>query len=251
MIQGGNVQLEKLVSLQLLDNEIKELKKCQGLIPGQIDKGQKELENKKSRLNKLKAEIDDFQKKRNQCEQDVKSEQDHMLKAQQKLPAVKTNKEYSALLAEIEAIKVKISEIEEKELEVMEMLEQKEGEIPEAKSEFEGYEKEFGEYKASKENESARLDKELEEANKRRQEIFDTIDPKHAKEYMNIFTRREELAVVQLKGEICQGCYNQIRPQVAIEVKSSDELIHVCQSCHRILYCEAEPTEGSESAVSK
>ncbi len=251
MIQGGNAQLEKLVSLQALDNEVKELKKCQKLIPGQIEKGQKELESKKSRLNKLKGEIDDLQKQRNQCEQDVKSEQDHMIKAQLKLPAVKTNKEYGALLAEIEAIKVKISEIEEKELEIMEILEQKEAEIPDAKSEFEGYEIEFGEYKTSKENESARLDKELEEANQRRQQIFDTIDPKHAKEYMNIFTRREELAVVELKGEICQGCYNQIRPQVAIEVKSSDKLIHVCQSCHRILYAEAEPTGDSESAVSK
>ncbi len=251
MIQGGNIQLEKLVTLQQLDNEIKELKECQALIPGQIAKGEKELESKKSRLNKLKAEIDELQKKRNQCEQDVKAEQDNTLKAQQKLPAVKTNKEYSALLAEIEAVKVKVSEIEEKELGIMEILEQKEAEIPDAKKEFEGYEKEFGEYKSSKENESARLKNEIEEANQRRQQLFDDIDPKYSKEYMKIFTRRDQLAVVQLKGEICQGCYNQIRPQMAIEVKSSDDMIHVCQSCHRILYCEVEPNDETESTVPK
>ncbi len=251
MIQGGNAQLEKLVSLQGLDNEIKKLKKFKDRIPGQIESGQKELESKKSRWNNLKDEIKDLQSKRNQCEQDVKAEGDNKLKAQQKLPAVKTNKEYGALLAEIDAVDVKVSEIEEKDLEIMEILEQKEAEIPEVTKEYEGYEKEFGVYKTSKQEESARLEKEIAEAEAGRQKKFETIDPKHSKEYMNIYTRREQLAVVELKGEICQGCYNQIRPQVAIEVKSSDDLIHVCQSCHRILYCEAEPTEGSESAVPK
>ncbi len=251
MTQLVNVQLDKLVALQRLDNGIKDLKNSLGIIPKQIADAQKQLESKKSRLKGLEEEIKDLQKQRNQCEQDVKAQNDHMIKTQQKLPSVKTNKEYTAILAEVEAVKVNIGEIEEKELGIMELLDQKEAGIPEARSEYEGYQKEFEEYKAKKDAEQARAEKELEEEVKRREELFNAIDPKWSREYQNIYTRREELAVVLLKGETCQGCFQQIQPQVAIEVKSSDKLIHSCQSCARILYCEPEAAEETESAVSK
>ena len=251
MTQLVNIQLEKLVALQTLDNGVKDLKNSLGIIPKQISDAQKELESKKSRLTRLQDEIKDLQKQRNQCEQDVKAQNDHMIKIQQKLPSVKTNKEYTAILAEVEAVKVSIGEIEEKELGIMETLDKKEAEIPEAKSEYEGYQKEFDKYKVKKDAEQARAEKELEVEIKGRQDLFDSIDPKWSKEYQNIYTRREQLAVVLLKGETCQGCFQQIQPQVAIEVKSSDKLIHSCQSCARILYCEPEAADETESAVSK
>lgn len=251
MILGGNKQLEQLVTLQKLDDEVKVLRDALALIPGQVEKSHKELETKKARLNKLNTEIEELKKKRGQCEQDVKSENDHMLKAQQKLPVVKTNKEYSALLAEIDAIKEKISAIEDKELGIMEILDQKEAEIPEAKSEFEGYEQEFNEYKKRKDAETARIEGDLGEANKKREEMAATLDPKLVSDYWKIYSRRDEIAVVALKESICQGCYQVIRPQVAIEVKTSDKLLHTCHSCHRFLYCEEEPAEGAESAVPK
>ena len=146
MTQLVNIQLEKLVALQKLDNGVKDLKNSLGIIPKQIADAQKELESKKSRLTRLQDEIKDLQKQRNQCEQDVKAQNDHMIKIQQKLPSVKTNKEYTAILAEVEAVKVSIGEIEEKELGIMETLDKKEAEIPEAKSEYEGYQKEFDKY---------------------------------------------------------------------------------------------------------
>ncbi|MCA9485045.1 MAG: hypothetical protein KC553_15040 [Nitrospina sp.] len=251
IILGGNKQLEQLVTLQKLDDEVKELQETLALIPGQVEKSRQELETKKARLNRLNTEIEDLKKKRGQCEQDVKSENDHMLKAQQKLPSVKTNKEYSALLAEIDAIKEKISSIEDRELGIMEALDQKEAEIPEAKQEFEGHQKEFDEYKARKDAEAARVQGELDAANKKREDMAATLDPKLVSDYWKIFSRRDQVAVVAMKDGICQGCFQLIRPQVAIEVKSSDKLLHNCHSCHRFLYCEAEPAEDAESAVPK
>ena len=53
-----------------------------------------------------------------------------MAKAKTKLPAVKTNKEYTAILVEVDAIKEKVSKIEDMELEVTEALEVKAKEIP-------------------------------------------------------------------------------------------------------------------------
>lgn len=243
--------LRRLVALQELDNEIKELKDCLDLIPGQIDLANRELESKKSRLNTLKEDILGLQKKRNQMEQDVKSHNDQLVKTQQKLPAVKTNQEYSALLKEIDSFKEKISKVEDQELEIMEALEEKEKEIPEAQKEFEGYQKEFGEYKSRKEAEQSRIRQELDEANTRRAELVGSIDPKLVGQYEKVLKRKGDRAVAQVKGETCQGCYQKIQPQMALEVKSNDMVIHTCQYCQRFLYAVAEPAEETESAVSK
>jgi len=245
-------QLLRLVSLQQIDDEIVDFKKSLEIIPGQIESGKKELEGKKSRLNTAQAEIEELKKKRNQLEQDVKVENDHMAKTKAKLPTVKTNKEYTAILSETEAIKEKIAGMEDQELEIMETLEEKEKEIPTIEQEFKGYQEEFGKYQKQKEAEQARLRDELKSSEARRDELAQTIDPKWVKHYDNVIQLRGDRGVVPLENEICQGCYQQIRPQVAIEVKNGDK-VHRCQYCDRFLYMIPKPEteEETQTAVAK
>ena len=117
------LQLQQLVDLQKMDDEISECRKILHDIPRQLDSARAELEEKKIILKVVMDEIETLQKERKNLEQEVQSENDHMAKAKIKLPAVKTNKEYTAILTEVDAIKEKVSKIEDKELEVMEVLE--------------------------------------------------------------------------------------------------------------------------------
>jgi len=246
------VQLKYLVGLQEKDNEVNDLKKSLEIIPGQIAAGQKELEGKKSKMNALQAEIDSLKKQRGQLEQDAKTEADHMAKTKMKLPTVKTNKEYTAILNETEAIKTKISDIEDKELEIMELLDMKEQEIPGLEAEFKGEEDQFKQYKQKKEAEQARSQKELEEAEAQRAVLAKDIDPKLASQYDRVRKARENLAVVSVKGETCQGCHQNMQPQVALEVRMGLK-VHQCQSCDRFLCYTPEPESEpqTESAVPK
>ena len=59
-----NIQLQKLVSLQEIDNEITEIKKMLKIFPEQIATGLAELEGKKKDFNEISALIDSLQKKR-------------------------------------------------------------------------------------------------------------------------------------------------------------------------------------------
>ncbi len=235
-----NPQLEKLISLQEIDLEISVLKRLQELIPKQIESGQADLEGKKKDLNDLKGLIDSLQKKRNQFEQDVKAESDHLAKTKTKLPAVKTNKEYSAPLSEIEAVKQKISDWENQELEVMEELEMQEAKIPGLQENFKKEEEEFAAYKSKKEGELERAQKDMEIAQARRKEIFDSIETKWAQRYEKVLKLRGDKAVVTLSEETCQGCHHQVLPQQGIEVRGSEN-IETCHHCNRILYAVAEP----------
>jgi predicted nucleic acid-binding Zn-ribbon protein len=243
-------QLKYLVGLQKKDNEINDLKKSLEIIPGQIASGQKELEGKRGKLNALQAEIDSLKKQRNQLELDVKTEADHMAKTKTKLPTVKTNKEYTAILHETDAIKAKITEIEDKELEIMELLDAKEQEIPGLEAEFKGEEEQFKQYKQKKEAEQARAQKELEEAEAQRAGLVKDIDPKFVAHYNRILKARENLAVVAIIGDTCQGCHQNLQPQVALEVRTGVK-IHQCQSCDRFLCFIPEPEPQTESAVPK
>ena len=243
-------QLKCLVRLQEKDNEINDLKKSLEIIPGQIASGQKELEGKRGKMNALQAEIDSLKKQRGQLEQDAKTEADHMAKTKTKLPTVKTNKEYTAILHETDAIKNKITEIEDKELEIMELLDTKEQEIPGLEAEFKGEEVQFRQYKQQKETEQARARKELDEAEAQRAALAQDIDPKLASQYDRVRKARENVAVVTIKGETCQGCHQNLQPQVALEVRTGVK-VHQCQSCDRFLCFIPEPEPQTETAVPK
>jgi hypothetical protein len=243
-------QLKCLVGLQEKDNEINDLKKSLEIIPGQIASGQKELEGKKDQMNALQAEIDSLKKQRGQLEQDAKTEADHMAKTKTKLPTVKTNKEYTAILHETDAIKTKITEIEDKELEIMELLDTKEQEIPGLEAEFKGEEDQFRQYKQQKETEQARAQKELEEAEAQRAALAKDIDPNLASQYDRVRKARDNVAVVMIKGDTCQGCHQNLQPQVALEVRTGLK-VHQCQSCDRFLCFIPEPEPQTETAVPK
>ena len=244
------IQLGFLIDLQGKDNEINELQKSLEIIPGQIASGQKELEGKKSKLKALQEDIETLKKQRGQLEQDAKAEADHMAKTKGKLPTVKTNKEYTAILNEVEAIKTKITKIEDKELEVMELLEAKEGERPGLESEFKGEESQFNQYKKKKEDEQARVQAELAEAEAQRGQLAKDIEPTFLSRYDKVRKARQNVAVVTIKGEACQGCFHNLQPQVALEVRAGERLHH-CQHCDRFLYFIPEPEPQTESAVPK
>lgn len=246
------IQLKHLIELQKMDGEVHDLKQCLEIAPGQIATAQKELEGKKGALDALQAEIDALKKQRSQLEQDAKTEADHMAKTKTKLPTVKTNKEYTAILSETEAIKIKITEIEDKELEIMELLDAKEQEIPGLEAEFKGEQEQFDQYKKKKETEQARAQQELEAAQSKRAGLAKEIDPKYFSLYDRVLKSRDNLAVVTIKGDTCQGCHQNLQPQVALEVRSGEKL-HRCQSCDRFLYFipEAEPETQTETAVPK
>ncbi len=183
-------------------------------------------------------------------EQDAKTEADHMAKTKTKLPTVKTNKEYTSILHETDAIKARITEIEDKELEIMELLDAKEQEIPGLEVEFKGEEDQFKQYKQKKEVEQSRAQKELEEAEAQRTGLVKDIDPKFVVHYDKIRIARENLAVVAIIGDTCQGCHQNLQPQVALEVRTGTKLHH-CQSCDRFLCFIPEPEPQTESAVPK
>ena len=246
MTVSPKLQLEQLVNLQNIDDQVFEHKKNLADIPVQLDSARAELEEKKNILKVVTEEIESLQKKRKDLELEVQGENDHMAKAKTKLPAVKTNKEYTAILVEVDAIKEKVSKIEDMELEVMEALEMKAKEIPGVEKKCKEEDAYFNEYQLKKDNEEKRFKKELEELVEKRKNISAQLDTVILKRYEKISNSRDGRAVAGLRENICQGCFQQVLPQMVIEVKVAVK-IHQCGGCMRFLFWD----EVSETTVPK
>jgi predicted nucleic acid-binding Zn-ribbon protein len=246
MTASSKLQLQQLVDLQKMDDEISECRNILNDIPRQLDSARGELEEKKNILKVVMDEIERLQKERKSLEQEVQSENDHMAKAKIKLPAVKTNKEYTAILTEVDAIKEKVSKIEDKELEIMEVLEIKAKEVPGVEKKCKEEDEHFNAYRQKKENEEKRVKQELEGLEIKRKNLSDLVDTVILKRYQKIFDFREGRAVAGLREKICQGCFQQVLPQTVIEVKVGEK-IHQCEGCMRFLFWE----EVSETSVPK
>ena len=240
MSVSPKLQLQQLIVLQSLDDEIAEHKKLLADIPLQIDTGCTELEEKKKILSNAKEELDALQKERKDLELAVQGENDHMAKAKTKLPAVKTNREYTAILSEVEAIKVKVSGLEDKELEIMEILEEKQKEVPGIEKKYNEEDARFQEYKAKKDAELDRIKQELGVLVAKRENVSGQLDRVIMQRYEKVAGSRDGRAVVMLRGSICQGCFQQILPQMVIDVKIG-ESIQQCSNCIRFLYWEEVP----------
>lgn len=243
-----NPQLQLLIALQETDSEIADWEKGLAAVPVQVESAKSDLAARRKKLDEAEARIKEAQNRRRQLEQEVKIENDHMSRAKLKLPSVKTNKEYTAVLAEVEAIKQKVTGLEDQELELMETLESREKELPGFKAEYQEEEKKFNQYKSQKETEKSRIEKDLGEARRKRDDLVRSVDPKLAQRYEKVLKLRGDHAVAQLVGHICQGCFQQILPQLVIEIRSGEKVFE-CIHCNRFLYWVPEPV--TETAAPK
>jgi predicted nucleic acid-binding Zn-ribbon protein len=232
-----NRDLELLINLQKVDLKVSDLMEVKSKIPEEIEGLRSEYQKFEKRVSEINQEIEDLQKKRRNGEREEEIKRDNLNKTKIKLMEVKTNKEYSAILSEIQEIEKKISSIEDEILMVMELVEEKTEENKKNLERLEIEKKRFQIEKKEKEEEIERLQQLLDIENKKREEIEELIDKKVLREYIKIKEIRHGLAVINVKDYVCQGCHVSMPPQKFNDIKNNSKIIH-CSHCSRILYWE-------------
>ncbi|OGP92328.1 MAG: hypothetical protein A2157_03890 [Deltaproteobacteria bacterium RBG_16_47_11] len=232
-------QLELLWELQKIDLELKGIKEERNRYPKEMKKLDERQKIEKERVQKEKERVESLEKTRRQKEGHLNLEQEKIKRAEGRMSEVKTNKEYKALLSEIDIIKEANSRIEEEILQVLD-------EIDELKKDLSKREKEVGitlekiEGDRKKIEEKMALDDRIwNEQMERREVLSKQIESKLFKLYNTLRDKRGEVGVVNVKNETCQGCYVNVPPQMFIEVQKNNALIR-CPHCNRILYWDGD-----------
>jgi predicted nucleic acid-binding Zn-ribbon protein len=149
---------------------------------------------------------------------------------------VKTNKEYSAVLLEIEEAKQEKAKTEEDILTLMEMQERLGVEIKEAEQRFKTREEQAKQDEAVVRKKLATVEHELHGHRAERQARAKDLPAGLLASYDRISKARGGVAVaVVTAAAVCGGCRVGIRPQAIQELRTGSALM-LCESCGRYLY---------------
>ena len=157
---------------------------------------------------------------------------------------IKKNVEYQAHLFEIQVATKKKGEIEEQILVLMDDVEQQQQAVKETTAIVSDAEARFEQKKAELEALNQKLGKELAELDEKQRDLAKTIEKSLLDRYHKLKSTRKDLALASIKNGTCSGCRLQLPPQLVAEVKRADALL-TCNFCHRILYWEGDPGQGS------
>ena len=150
---------------------------------------------------------------------------------------VKTNREYSALLTEIESVKREKEELDENAIKSMELIESIQAEIQGIKSELEEFQNQSKEKRAELTNKINDLKDRMAVEKQKRDNLAIRIDKSTIKLYERIMRSRKNLAVVTLRNGSCGGCFAEVPLQRVADIRKGDRLL-TCDNCGRILYYE-------------
>jgi predicted nucleic acid-binding Zn-ribbon protein len=231
-----NEQLRLLRELQDVDLQLKAIEADKERYPAEMKELDEKLASEKEVFQRKKESIELLEKERRQKEGDLELEQERIKRAQSKLYDVKTNKEYQALLTEIETLKEINSQREIEILEIMDEIDDLKREYAIVERELLEMEQKIGAERKRLEESLGRVDGAL--ASKRRKRTM--ITKKLSTELIGLYETLKEkrrTAVVPARFGACQGCNVKIPPQMFNEVQRSEAII-VCPSCNRVLYWE-------------
>jgi hypothetical protein len=231
-----NTTLQALIELQNIDSVILNLQQKISDFPQIIQRLDKQIEDHENNLQTMQSRLDEQEKLRRTKELDVDSKVAQIKKYQGQLLQVKTNKEYSALLAEINGLKAKNSLTEDDILELMESIERVKKAITETQQDLEKEKNRVYQIKQEKKVEQEEVQQTLAKEQGKRDQLVSTIEEKVLKEYSKLLNLRNGLAVASVEEEgICCGCHVALTPQMFAEVKSG-QYLHRCPTCFRFLY---------------
>ncbi len=131
-----DAQLKTLIDLQGVDTRIAALETEAARLPKEIAAIHAALLTMKQQVDSAKALLDAARKDQRAREKDLEVVQAKRSKTEARLYEVKTNKEYSAVLAEIEDIKQEKGRVEEEILVLMESQERTAADIKEAEARY-------------------------------------------------------------------------------------------------------------------
>ena len=232
-----NPDLEKLIRLQAVESDLRKTDGDLGAIPAQKAELDARLSSERSALDAIKGGLEASQKSRRQKEGELQDLEGKRSKYKGQLMDVKTNKEYTAMLHEIEGVEREIRAREDLILGEMEKAESLGADLKREEEAFKRHE-------ARHKEEAAALDARGKELAGRRESLVserDRIAATISEDALALFHRVAKLrgvGVAVARDGRCQECHLMLRPQMFVDLKKNDEIVQ-CPACNRILYYEA------------
>jgi uncharacterized protein len=229
-----DADLDRLIRLQQTDTFIENARRRVADHPNLIAGLDSRLAAATSGLETAKARFTENQAARRAVEKDLAVIQARLAKFKDQLMEVKTNKEYTAMLKEIEAAQQEVRRLEDQILERMLEADDLAAGQKEAEKRLAADKGVIATERTQIEADTDRLGRELDDAVARRAQLLAEISPALLGTYETVRGRRGT-AVVEVRAGYCSACHVRLRPQMANELRRNERIFQ-CESCQRVLY---------------
>ena len=227
-------QFRLLSDLQELDTCLQRLVHEQNQLPQKLQPYEQAFSDAREWLTQGQTAIEQAERERRGLERELETDQERLVRIQGRLHGIKTNKEYSAVLAEIEGGKHRIMALEDRVLELMESIERqrqdywtREQLVQTAQDDLEREGQKMTTAKQELTQQIAAFDSE-------RQALVDQLDADVYNVYQRIANQCGGLAAVYVVEGSCKGCYLRVRPQLISEIRRQERIV-TCPHCQRVL----------------
>lgn len=228
-------QLSLLIQLQEIDGKIRSLVEKKKRLPEILAEFERRRTASKTDLEKVKENLLTAQKNKRERDQDLEAGAQKVEKLRARTSEIKNNKEYQAMLKEIETAEQENKAIEDDILALMEKIDAAVSGIAAAEQKIREEEESLAAEQKQHEAEFTRIGEELKGVEQARHGMVVRIQPAMLTHYQNLLNTKQGLAMAEARGESCSGCYMSIPPQVFVNVKKNESII-TCPNCNRILY---------------
>ena len=231
--------LAHLVQLQRAENELKIVVDALSDVPERKAELEATLAAERSKLDSAREGLETSQKTRRHEEGLLQDAETKRSKYKGQLMDVKTNKEYTAMLHEIEAVEREVREREDRILHEMERADELLAAVAAEEKFFREAEAKHGAAGSELDERRVHLEAEREQLTAERDEVAETL-PGEIRELFARLGRKRGVAVSEARYGSCQSCHVKLRLQLYVDVKKNDSIIQ-CEACSRVLFYEPQP----------
>ena len=228
-------QLDILKRLQGIDGELFRLRREEREKPNELQRAAGRVSAQEAALKAAEAKLTALQVAQKEKEVDLQTREAQVRKLQGQLFQVKTNKEYSAMQHEIDALKADNSLLEEAILKNFDAIDEAGKSRKQEQAKLAEEQARFKQDQARIEQESETIRVQIGKLELDRKTLTPDVPPKSLATYDRVLGIRDGLALVPLLNDMCGGCNRRLPPQVVNQVMLKANLI-TCESCNRILY---------------
>ncbi|KQC08403.1 MAG: hypothetical protein APR62_04790 [Smithella sp. SDB] len=224
-----------LIKLQECDSQLVKLSAKKKKLPEDIEKLDKEFLSFKEEIEKNKIKYNELKSRHTESENKIKRFNEGIVKTKERLLEVKNNKEYQAMLKEIETAEKSRSDVETEIISILEELDKFSVLVKKDEETLNQSRNKYEQEKKTIENDLNSIDADISEWEKKRIELSKNIDEDILAKYEKIKKRNKGVGVISVWKSVCNGCHMNIPPQLYNELQKSNQLLS-CPNCDRIIY---------------
>lgn len=230
-----NSDLELLLKLQTIDYDIGELERSKEYLPDMMSNLKHELEEANTGYETCVSDLEETKLKQKSLELEVSTQEADLQKFQQQMMAIKTNKEYDALVSQIDSIKSTISGHETELLESIDRISQLESDVDSRKTDLVRIDENNNKQLTILQKKMDSIGDKMSSMLSNRKDVTVEIPKKTFSIYERVRKGKGGTVVVVVKRRACGACYSAMTPKKVQEIKRANG-VHTCDNCGRLVF---------------